>query len=183
MQEIYFREFSLEAGQELLLSSGKGQVVIQGTKVSIATFWKGRDLLCHICNSKADRWIAWVGSKDTQVQMTVTPFIHKNGALHSLTKDHIVPVSLGGINHTSNYRAACASCNSLRGNEIREDRELIRKNLHNVNVRSFKALYRDALKKAAMSKKLSVRNRLLAPYREMLQIIHEAGLLKQTEAV
>lgn len=34
--------------------------------------------------------------------------------------DHIVPRSLGGLNHRSNYRAVHIECNTKRGNELTE---------------------------------------------------------------
>lgn len=34
-----------------------------------------------------------------------------------MTKDHIIPKSKGGKNQLSNYRTACAVCNSTRGNK------------------------------------------------------------------
>ena len=36
-----------------------------------------------------------------------------------LTADHVVPRAAGGTNDRSNYRAAHASCNSRRGNDVR----------------------------------------------------------------
>lgn len=35
-----------------------------------------------------------------------------------MTKDHIVPQSLGGKNHPSNYRTMCVRCNLEKGNGI-----------------------------------------------------------------
>jgi len=39
-----------------------------------------------------------------------------------LTKDHIIPKSLGGLNHLSNYQTMCKICNEEKGNQIEEDK-------------------------------------------------------------
>jgi hypothetical protein len=33
------------------------------------------------------------------------------------TKDHVVPMSLGGVNHATNIVACCHDCNSLKGSQ------------------------------------------------------------------
>lgn len=39
--------------------------------------------------------------------------------LEDVTKDHIIPKSKGGINHITNYAPAHGSCNTQKGNKIR----------------------------------------------------------------
>jgi 5-methylcytosine-specific restriction endonuclease McrA len=42
----------------------------------------------------------------------------ENGQLILMTKDHIMPKSLGGKSENSNYHTCCRICNNLKGNEI-----------------------------------------------------------------
>jgi 5-methylcytosine-specific restriction endonuclease McrA len=35
-----------------------------------------------------------------------------------LTKDHITPTSLGGLNRISNYQTMCTKCNNSKGNTV-----------------------------------------------------------------
>lgn len=44
--------------------------------------------------------------------------IDENGEELLMTKDHIVPQSLGGKNHPSNYQTMCIRCNLEKGNGI-----------------------------------------------------------------
>lgn len=39
-----------------------------------------------------------------------------------LTMDHVIPVSLGGVNHITNIQPLCLKCNSTKGNRIRDYR-------------------------------------------------------------
>jgi hypothetical protein len=56
--------------------------------------------------------------------MKVTPGYLKNRKCHycgirngNMTRDHIVPRSLGGFNATWNYAAACAPCNEKKADD------------------------------------------------------------------
>lgn len=42
--------------------------------------------------------------------------INKDGRHVLFTKDHIIPKSLGGKNHLSNYQVMCQICNNEKGN-------------------------------------------------------------------
>ncbi len=42
--------------------------------------------------------------------------INANGEEVLFTKDHIIPKSKGGLNHTSNYQTMCSPCNREKGN-------------------------------------------------------------------
>ena len=55
--------------------------------------------------------------KDVSFHMSLYA-IDNNGDERLMTKDHIVPKSLGGKNHPSNYRTLCVKCNLEKGNGI-----------------------------------------------------------------
>lgn len=42
----------------------------------------------------------------------------KNGMEILMTKDHILPKSLGGKNHIDNYQTMCTHCNNQKGNDV-----------------------------------------------------------------
>lgn len=48
----------------------------------------------------------------------------KCGCPHSLTIDHVIPLSKGGKNHVDNYQTLCRKCNSKKGNTIGGDYRL-----------------------------------------------------------
>lgn len=47
--------------------------------------------------------------------------INEKGTEVLMTKDHILPKSLGGKNEHSNYQTMCAKCNSKKGNKLPSD--------------------------------------------------------------
>lgn len=65
--------------------------------------------------AKERDWTAQKGSKFHFNLYAITP----DGKEVQMTKDHIIPKSLGGPNHPDNYQTACATCNKKKGNDIR----------------------------------------------------------------
>jgi len=44
--------------------------------------------------------------------------VDENGNEVLMTKDHILPKSLGGPNHIDNYQTMCTICNNAKGNDV-----------------------------------------------------------------
>ena len=68
---------------------------------------------------------------------TVQPFTERIKISHSTkTRDHIIPISRGGLNVPANIVACCYSCNQLKGNYLLEEwlplitNPIIRKNVN-----------------------------------------------------
>jgi 5-methylcytosine-specific restriction endonuclease McrA len=58
-------------------------------------------------------------------------FAHTGKSLVMMTRDHIVPVSLGGLNDVENLRPGCETCNGRRKSTMnKEDTEFMEKNTH-----------------------------------------------------
>jgi 5-methylcytosine-specific restriction endonuclease McrA len=45
-------------------------------------------------------------------------YAESNGKQIQMTKDHIIPVSKGGIDHIDNFQTMCGPCNSRKGNKL-----------------------------------------------------------------
>jgi hypothetical protein len=69
---------------------------------------------CHFCECEADGWNL---TKDRRHGGRILNLFAGD---RMMTRDHIVPVSLGGVDDVANLRPACAPCNSSRGNTLSE---------------------------------------------------------------
>ena len=49
--------------------------------------------------------------------------LDENGSEILMTKDHLIPTSLGGANFLSNLQPMCCKCNSRKGNKIKEEHD------------------------------------------------------------
>ena len=173
MQQIYFKELSLQSAAELLQKSGNGGTEYQGEKILVKALWKRHNLRCSLCDRTADRWVISTFRNDKHLSLVLVPCISDGGAIDILTKDHIIPLSLGGKNRPTNYRVACCRCNVQRGNNIEADIPWIRKNLENINIAFFKKSYEQALRHCKGIKKKEKRDKILLPYRQLLEVLVE----------
>lgn len=74
---------------------------------------------CHFCKLKITHAgkFKFKNAKGTHY----TLFCIKSGVFEMINIDHILPVSLGGGNLSSNYRLTCQTCNSRRSNNISKE--------------------------------------------------------------
>ncbi len=118
---IYFCEIAIHEGFDVLEQPKKRRLV-NGRRASPCSGWplfsglRGRPIRCWTCGCEADRWIL-------SGQIPYQPPVLKLYAvgvdqLVLMTRDHIIPKSLGGMDAVENLRPACEVCNGRRGNEV-----------------------------------------------------------------
>lgn len=67
-------------------------------------------------------WLVMRHKNDHQNQPVMNLFGHKaGGVITMMTRDHIIPKSLGGVDAVQNLRCACERCNTNRGNELNQE--------------------------------------------------------------
>lgn len=123
--QIYSKEVSLDEGFAISDITDKYSRLIAGKEVSlcsgIALFksLRNQPIVCWKCNAIADRWVCGKGKTDLQSKPVLNLFGRTpTGLLVMMTRDHIIPKSLGGVDHNENLRPGCEVCNSDRGNEL-----------------------------------------------------------------
>ena len=137
--ETYYREIPLEDGFALALLP-KHSRLVGGKEVSLC---KGFNLFssisgkisCWNCGCTADRWIGTMNKKTNEFSKCVLNLFGTiDDRLVMMTRDHIIPKSLGGVDLNENLRPACADCNSARGSAMSEaDQAFMDQNFHLVN--------------------------------------------------
>ena len=121
--QIYFRELTLDEGFEVMKKDQNR--LVAGREVSRCSGWKlfssleGQPIKCWECGAQADRWISEKGSRDKIGKPVLNLYgVNPAGRLVLITRDHIIPKSLGGLDLIENLRPACELCNGARGNEV-----------------------------------------------------------------
>lgn len=108
----YLVQFNLDDGLEFLSArSYKPSPVIRLFKKYHS---RGYEFRCWCCGLLANGFMAC--EKDGREEMHLC-HIDSSG-ITQFTRDHIVPVSVGGLNDSCNYRPACTYCNTKRGNKM-----------------------------------------------------------------
>ena len=122
---IFYKELSLEEGFKVLEDPRPKQKV-DGERVSSPSgvalwksFWQqGKRIKCWHCGVEADRFIVKHHPKDMQKPPVLELYAHTGHALTMMTRDHIIPASLGGVNDVENLRPGCEKCNNTRKNKM-----------------------------------------------------------------
>lgn len=126
--KIFYKELSLEEGFEVS-DLEKNSRIVAGREVSnasgIALFnsMRGKPITCWHCGAIADRWISCKDMNDISrpvLNLFATRVRRRDGMqfLVMMTRDHIIPKSLGGVDDNSNLRPGCEDCNSDRGSKM-----------------------------------------------------------------
>lgn len=135
---IFYKELTLDEGFAAL-DLPRDERFIDGTKFSSpggVALWKScretkSPMKCWHCGVEADRFILKHHKNDQAKPPVLELFAHTGKSLVMMTRDHIVPVSLGGFNDVENLRPGCERCNNKRKNTMSvEDQEFMNKNTH-----------------------------------------------------
>lgn len=122
----YFAEFGLDQGFELLSQVSKkdglfkGQVISGPSGLALFESLRGTPIKCWSCGCEAVKWISRCHRNTALDKAPVLNLYAKNkfGVEVMMTRDHIIPKSLGGLDSVPNLRPACQQCNEARGNEV-----------------------------------------------------------------
>lgn len=120
----YFAEHDLAEGFEILdqhkeCRLSRGRAVYRPSGWNLFSAMRGTKISCCFCGVEADRWIVEKGRRDKIGGATMNLY----AGLVLMTRDHIIPKSLGGVDHNDNLRPCCATCNGQRSNQL-DDFEL-----------------------------------------------------------
>jgi hypothetical protein len=136
---IYYREVTLEEGFRILAEDKENRLV-RGKKVSSPRglplfqreYTTGNKLMCWCCGIEASCFVATKHKNDIQEKSPVLDLYAYSGThLVLMTRDHIIPRSLGGSNDIRNLRIGCVTCNRDRGNTMsRDEQEFMKDNPH-----------------------------------------------------
>lgn len=79
-------------------------------------------IVCTRCGITATHVAHWRHKNESETTIHADYFaMRPSGFVVLMTKDHIIPKSLGGTNALANFRTMCSSCNASRGNKIEID--------------------------------------------------------------
>jgi 5-methylcytosine-specific restriction endonuclease McrA len=122
---IYFSECDLAEGFEIL-AKDKEDRLLRGRRVGRPSGWAlydamraaGETMQCWECGLVANAWIANKGRNDHLGSPVLDLYAIHKGRATLMTRDHIIPRSLGGSNDNANLRVGCSPCNGARGNRM-----------------------------------------------------------------
>lgn len=123
--QIYHSSVDLDEGFDILEAESKHDRLVRGKRVNRPSGWalfrhlKGQSIRCHFCGCEADRWVATKGRTDKQGHPVLNLYgVNTDGHVVLMTRDHIIPKSLGGRDWVENLRPACGPCNERRSNDV-----------------------------------------------------------------
>lgn len=136
---IYHREILLQEGFDIAKYPKIAHISLShGHRLFEQEYKKIGQIKCAFCGLKADRWVVEKHKNDLIGNPVLNPYAIKNNILVMMNRDHIIPLSLGGLNVLENLRVSCETCNSDRGNFLtQKDKKFILNNLHLFSLHNF----------------------------------------------
>lgn len=125
--QVFFHEIPLADGFEAVRGTQRANWLVKGRTVERPSGWKmfvameGHPIKCWRCGVEADRWIVEKHPRDLVGRPVLNLYASGEKGVVLMTRDHIIPKSLGGIDDNANLRPGCSDCNSDRGNEITDE--------------------------------------------------------------
>ena len=123
--QIFHASVTLEEGYQILEQPTKHDRLVRGKRVDRPSGWalfhhmKGQPIRCHFCGCQADQWVSEKGRKDHLGHPVLNLYATTtDGRVVMMTRDHIIPKSLGGVDAVANLRPACGPCNEERSNDV-----------------------------------------------------------------
>ncbi len=140
--QIYYAQADLAEGYDILSAESKEDRLLRGRKAGRPSGWnlfkamEGQKICCRFCGIEADRWVLELHRRDRQS----TPVMNLYAGVRLMTRDHLIPKSLGGTDAVENLSPACAPCNEARGNKVTdEDIEFAKAHPHLISQERVKA--------------------------------------------
>lgn len=127
--QIYHASVDIEPGFDIL-DENRNSRLLRGKRVERPSGWnlfsqlRGQPIRCWACNVTATVWVATKGRNDRVGHPVLNLYAEGPAGIMLMTRDHIIPKSLGGVDDYRNLRPGCAACNEARGNEV--DAETLR---------------------------------------------------------
>lgn len=136
---IYHREILLEEGFDIAKYPKKAHISLShGHRLFEQEYKAIGTIKCSFCGLEADRWIVEKHKNDLVGNPVLNPYAFKNKLFFMMNRDHIIPLSIGGLNVLENLRVSCESCNSERGNFLtKPDKNFILTNQHLFSLAAF----------------------------------------------
>ena len=159
---IFHKELDLDAGFKATAVSPCKRV-LDGERFSACSGFelflslRRQAIACWSCGCVADRWISMSHPSNQNAPPVLNLFAAKvhNRALGiwvpvMMTRDHIIPKALGGVDRVANLRPGCTTCNEKRGIKMAAlDVAFMKANPHLISAERVKA---NALRREACLK-------------------------------
>lgn len=167
---VFHGELTYEEGFKLFSQPTPQGFFLRDQRVVTSSGWgfysnfNGEEIRCAICNRLADRWVAvkWQGGNQK------IPIVELFGGHIWFSRDHIIPRSLGGVDHQDNLRPCCSECNVRRGNTMAHaDYRFLELNPRLFNLHLYKTSRNRAHAAAARHSNQAERERMLKPFEDM----------------